>query len=194
MGVLILADKLGILIIIVFSMMIPLAFASEMGFSMSAKIMPYDYADNPILELNDNTISWTPYAEDSKFDIIRDGKEIIKDTTKTSYQIKSDGCYHIEDESHYRVLDSNKVCLRDGVYTITYFKMNEPPTVMVFDTLEIVIWEDAEQLTHLNACNHVNATGCYDPNNHRIHISWETMGSLLHELQHSIGIDHSEQI
>ena len=116
----------------VFSLMItgiaiPSSFATGMGVSMSAEIMPYDYTDNPILELNGSIISWAPYAENSKFDIIKDGKEIIKDTTKTSYQIKSNGCYHIEDESHYRVLDSNTVCLNNGVFTVTYFKMNEPP-------------------------------------------------------------------
>ncbi len=185
--------------------------AQGMGVSMSAEIMPYDYADNPILELNGNIISWTPYSENSKFDIIKDGKEIIKDTTKTSYKIKSNGCYHIEDESHYRVLDSNTVCLNNGVFTVTYFKMNEPPVIIKenydnsqyrmnfdpdnkldsIDTLEIVVWATAEKLTHLNACNHIDATGCYDPNNHRIHISLETMESFWHEMQHAQGIEIS---
>jgi hypothetical protein len=200
----------------VFSLMItgiaiPSSFATGMGVSMSAEIMPYDYADNPILELNGNIISWIPYSENSKFDIIKDGKEIIKDTAKTSYQIKSNGCYHIEDESHYRVLDSNTVCLNNGVFTVTYFKMNEPPIIIKenydnsqyrmnfdpdnkldsIDTLEIVVWATAEKLTQLNACNHIDATGCYDPNNHRIHISWETMESFWHEMQHAQGIEIS---
>jgi len=61
----------------VFSLMIsgyaiPSAFATGMGVSMSAEVMPYDYVDNPILELNGNIISWVPYAENSKFDIIKD--------------------------------------------------------------------------------------------------------------------------
>ncbi len=46
--------------------------AQGMGVSMSAEIMPYDYADNPILELNGNIISWTPYSENSILVIIKD--------------------------------------------------------------------------------------------------------------------------
>jgi len=184
--------------------------------SMFSPIMPYDYADNPILELNGNIISWVPYAEDSHFDIIKDRKTIIHDTLDTSYKIVSDGCYWIEDESHYTALDSNTVCLENGEFTTINFVPNEPPAIMYvdfdnsefkmnmdpedkiksIDTLEIVFWRTVEDLSYLNACNvgygnyyDPEKLACYDPNNHRIHISEETLESLWHELQHAKGLE-----
>ena len=176
--------------------------------SMFSPIMPYDLADNPVLELNGNTISWIPYDETSKFDIIRDGKTIVWDTEDTSYTITKDGCYHIEDESHFRILDSNTICLKNGEFTTINFVQNEPPRIVnvdldnsqfkmnmdpenkinSIDTLEILIWDSKQHVTHLHSCNNIEAKACYDPNNHRIHISEETLGSLWHELLHAKGL------
>jgi hypothetical protein len=78
-------------------------------------------------------------------------------------------------------------------YDNSQYRMNFDPDnkLVSIDTLEIVVWATAEKLTQLNACNHIDATGCYDPNNHRIHISWETMESFWHEMQHAQGIEIS---
>ena len=99
--------------------------------------------------------------------------------------------------------------MKNGEFTTIDFVQNEPAIIVnvdfdnsefkrnmdsenkinSIDTLEIVVWNSKQHVTHLNACNNLLAKACYDPNNHRIHISEETMESLWHELQHAKGLD-----
>lgn len=134
---------------------------------------------------------------DSRIDLIFENKEIINDSSKTSFSMTKVGCYWVEEESHYSATDSNKVCRNsDGTITIEEHPFKNWVEKRVFSDLgngvTLILLPVQEDLRFASACpQHYSETlqACYRNSDDKKFViaTLETISPFVieHELKHA---------